>query len=65
MKKVLLAGAFAVLGVVALSSCKKDYQCSWSSNGTTFSQDYPGLDKDAADAAEANCKAVGGTWSTK
>ena len=27
MKKVLGVAAFAVLGVVALSSCRKDYEC--------------------------------------
>ena len=65
MKKVLGVAAFAVLGVAALSSCKKDYECTWTSGGASYSQDYPGLDKSAAEAAETNCNNVGGTWSTK
>lgn len=65
MKKVLGVAAFAVLGMVALSSCKKDYVCKWTAGGAEYSQDYPGLDKSAADAAETNCKNIGGTWSTK
>lgn len=27
MKKLIAAGAFALFGVIALSSCKKDYTC--------------------------------------
>lgn len=65
MKKVLGVAAFAVLGVVALSSCKKDYTCSWTSGGATYSQEYTGLNKASADAQEINCKNVGGTWSAK
>jgi len=65
MKKVLGVVAFAVLGVVALSSCKKDYKCSVTSGGITASVDYNDLDKAQADAAETNCKNAGGTWSTK
>ena len=65
MKKVLGVAAFAVLGVVALSSCKKDYQCSFTTSGITTSVDYPGLNKADAESVETTCKAAGGTWSTK
>lgn len=65
MKKVLGVAAFAVLGMVALSSCKKDYTCSWTINGVEYSQTYPDLDKDAADAQETACKNVNGTWAVK
>lgn len=65
MKKVLGLAAFAVLGVVALSSCKKDYTCSVTVGGITASADYLDLDKTQADAAETACEAGGGTWSTK
>jgi len=65
MKKVLGVAAFAVLGVVALSSCKKEYQCSYTLNGVTVSQDYTDLDKSSADAQETLCTLGGGTWSTK
>ena len=37
MKKYIAISAFAVLGVVALSSCKKDWTCSCTINGTTGS----------------------------
>ena len=33
MKKVLSVSLFAVLGVVALSSCKKDHSCTCTVNG--------------------------------
>lgn len=69
MKKVLVASAFAFFGVLALSSCKKDYTCSYSvtSNGTTASssQTYTGLSKSQATAQETACKLNGGTWAKK
>ena len=51
MKKVIAFGAFAVLGVVALSSCKKDYTCTCTVNGGTISATYTKVKK--ADAEEA------------
>lgn len=69
MKKVLVASAFAVLGVVALSSCKKDYTCSYSitSNGSTVSSStsYTGLSKSEAKAQETLCTLNSGTWAKK
>ena len=65
MKKVLGVAAIAVLGVVALASCKKDYTCSVTIDGVTASADYPGLSKSEAAATETTCKAGGGTWSAK
>lgn len=69
MKKVLVASAFAVLGVVALSSCKKDYTCTYSvtSNGSTISssQTYTGLSSSQAKAQETACAFDGGTWAKK
>ena len=35
MKKVIGVAAFAVLGMIALSSCKKDYNCV-DSNGNVI-----------------------------
>lgn len=65
MKKGLVLSAFAVFGVLALSSCKKDYTCSFTSNGSTVSTEYTGLTKAQAEAQETNCKFVGGTWAKK
>jgi len=65
MKKVLGVAAVAVLGVVALASCKKDYTCSVTVSGMTTSVEYPGLSKSEAESAESACKSGGGTWSAK
>lgn len=65
MKKVLAIGGFAVLGVVALSSCKKDYTCTYTSGSTSTSETYTGLSKTQAEAQETNCKFFGGTWEKK
>jgi hypothetical protein len=61
MKKVLGVAAFAVLGVVALSSCKKDYTCTVS--GVVL--EYNDFDKTQADAQKTACTLAGGTWSSK
>lgn len=62
MKKVLAISAFAILGVAALSSCKKDYTCDYG-DGETYS--YTGLSKSQATAAKSACTLGGGTWSKK
>jgi len=49
MKKVIGVAAFAVLGMVALSSCKKEYSCECvDSTLTVTTETHKG--KDAADA---------------
>lgn len=51
MKKVIGIAAFAVLGMVALSSCKKDYTCECTVGGSTSSTVYEDIKKsDAEDA---------------
>lgn len=65
MKKLLLVGAFATFGVLALSSCKKDYTCTVGTGSTAVSVTYTGLTKDQATATESTCKAGGGTWAQK
>jgi len=65
MKKVLSIGGFAVLGIVALSSCKKDYTCTFSAGSVSTSQTYTDLTKTQADAQETNCEFLGGTWAKK
>lgn len=64
MKKVLGIAAFAVLGVVALSSCRKDYECV--SNGvvidTCSNCKSSGVIKASFDSS---CAFNGGTVQTK
>lgn len=60
MKKVIFIG-MTVIGLSAITSCKKDYVCSTIAGDV----DYPGLKKDEAETAESACTLVGGTWSTK
>lgn len=65
MKKVIAVSAFALLGVVALSSCKKDYECV-TSDGTVISEcndcKSSGLIKESFDAS---CSLSGGSVQTK
>lgn len=69
MKKIIYAGAFLFLGTMALSSCKKDYQCkiSVTVNGQTssVSTDFNDLSKSDAKDKQKTCEDGGGTWSTK
>lgn len=64
MKKVLLAVAV----VAFLASCKKDYVCNCTDTSgieplfPPESQDYDGLSKSEADAAETACE-LGNTFS--
>ncbi len=46
MKKVIAVSAFALLGVVALSSCKKEYTCTCVSgvNATVTTETNKGSD---------------------
>ena len=53
MKKVILAASFAVLGMVALSSCKKDRTCECTVLGQTADAETY-LDSTKKDA-EAKC----------
>jgi hypothetical protein len=64
MKNLFLTLLF-VGGVAALTSCKKDYTCTYDLLGTDVVLEYEGLDKDEAEAAESACKVVGGTWAKK
>jgi len=52
MKKVIAVSAFALLGVIALSSCKKEYTCTCSTgtSGTITTETNKG--KDATDACD-------------
>lgn len=62
MKKVLAISAFAILGVAALSSCKKDYTCKYASGGEST---YTGLSKAQATSAKSACTLSNGTWEKK
>lgn len=63
MKKVIAVSAFALLGVVALSSCKKSYECV-DSDGDVISEcnDCKGLTKESFDTS---CSLAGGTVQAK
>jgi len=63
MKKLLLVGAFATFGVLALSSCKKDYKCTIGTGANAVTVNYPGLNKADAETAETACKAGTGVWA--
>jgi hypothetical protein len=61
MKKVLFVGM--VFGAMALTSCKKDYKCTYDLGGLEVVDKHNDLNKDEADTKEAQCKVLGGTWS--
>jgi hypothetical protein len=64
MKKVIALSALFILATAALSSCKKDYTCTFSdAQGGAVS--YPDLTSAQATTAESGCTLAGGTWSTK
>ncbi|HTO35663.1 MAG TPA: hypothetical protein VL021_01645 [Brumimicrobium sp.] len=67
MKKLLFVGV--VFGALALTSCKKDYVCTYSNStggvevsGEVEYSDIKNKDKDEVEKA---CKALGGTLKTK
>lgn len=62
MKKIIAFGAFAVLGVVALSSCKKDYECKYDGAVISECNDCKGATKTSFDTS---CSLLGGTVSEK
>ena len=65
MKKVLGVAAFAVLGVVALASCKKDYVCTYTSGGAEYTNECTGCNSSQKAAFETSCDLSGGTVLTK
>ena len=69
MKKIIGVAAFAVLGMVALSSCKKDYTCECDIMDTTTSQVFKDVKKkdatDACDALSTAAAIVDGSCSIK
>lgn len=66
MKKVLFTMALAIIGVAALSSCKKDYVCTYpSGNILEGKQDYNDIPKHGVAGLKAGCEGAGGTWSAK
>ncbi|MDA7803959.1 hypothetical protein N8987_05225 [Crocinitomix sp.] len=64
MKKVLVLG-LVLGGLSVMTSCKKDYTCTYNFLGTDITVDYDGLNKDEAKTAEDACDVIGGTWATK
>ncbi len=73
MKKVLFVGM--VFGALALTSCKKDYTCTFKTpaidmGGITFpaqeiTTDHNDVKKSDAKDLEKECKGAGGTWASK
>lgn len=51
MKKVLLGSAFALLALVVLSSCKKDYTCACTILGQSSSSTMVDVKKKDAESA--------------
>lgn len=62
MKKVLAISAFAILGVAALSSCKKDYTCVY--DGAEISK-CTGCTSAQKTSFESSCKLLGGSVEKK
>jgi hypothetical protein len=60
MKNLFILTVFAL---IALTSCKKDYVCSFDDNEFIQDVEYKDLDKDEAAAAKASCELLGGDWS--
>ncbi|PWH81369.1 hypothetical protein [Brumimicrobium oceani] len=60
MKKVLFVGM--IFGGLALTSCKKDYKCTYDLGGVEVVDTYDNLDKDEADSKESQCEVLGGDW---
>ena len=58
MKKIIGVAAFAVLGMVALSSCKKDYECIVNGESVDTCSDCKGIEKDLFDTS---CAFSGGS----
>ncbi|HLV41714.1 MAG TPA: hypothetical protein VKY37_05505 [Brumimicrobium sp.] len=66
MKKVLFVGM--VFGALALTSCKKDYTCTYKVPGSPDNVvNYNDLKKGDAEDAKKACESgvVVGTWSSK
>ena len=62
MKKVIGVAAFAVLGMLALSSCKKDYVCT--ADGVVISE-CTNCGKTTKSAFDTTCSLAGATVSVK
>lgn len=62
MKKVFVASI--VFGAIALSSCKKDYECKYNSPHIK-DKIHNDLKKSEAEDAEDACVASGGSWSKR
>lgn len=63
MKKVIFLGLVAI--GFSMTSCKKDYTCTYDLLGVEQVQEYNDLDKDAKSAAETQCSLLGGTFAEK
>ncbi|HZH85672.1 MAG TPA: hypothetical protein VFD77_00050 [Brumimicrobium sp.] len=62
MKKVLFVGM--VFGALALTSCKKEYQCAYPGGAVTTYSEKDYSDSEISTAKTA-CIFLDGTWSEK
>lgn len=62
MKKMLVVGM--VFGALALTSCKKDYTCTYGENDID-PYTYTDLNKTQKTAAKSACELAGGTFAKK
>ena len=68
MKKVIF-GSVLALGLVAFTSCKKDYTCdctyTWEFDGVTTEYEFSySILKAKKSDAQANCDDYASTWTT-
>ncbi len=61
MKKVMLFVAVAAFAATTLYSCKKDYTCTCTHDGVTYT--YP-MNKIKKKDAKATCNTLGALWVT-
>lgn len=64
MKKILIA-AIVLVGTASMTSCKKDYTCTYDLLGTEFVVDYNDVKGSDADDLKAACETIAGTWAAK
>ena len=65
MKKVLMLSGLMVVGIIALSSCRKDYDCVLS-DGTIYDTCYNCKSNGVVKAAfDSSCAVAGGTVQVK
>jgi hypothetical protein len=69
MKKIVTLSAIALVAVGALTSCKKDYKCTYPTDPNSATSgvvlEYNDVPKHGVDGIKAGCEGGGGKWSVK